>query len=88
MHQRAVPAREVFRDNWDLNGKSLDVASARVGSIGASPASYKLPCREVSLSLRANDEHVDYIDSPKLREFHLTWCDENGFEPIAVGVAA
>ena len=38
--------------------------------------------------LGANDELLDYIDTPKLREFYLVWCGENGFEPIAIGAAA
>jgi 2,4'-dihydroxyacetophenone dioxygenase len=38
--------------------------------------------------LGANDELLDYIDTPKLREFYLAWCGENGFEPIAIGAAA
>jgi hypothetical protein len=41
----------------------------------------------VSPSLVANDELLDYIDTPKLRELYLAWCGENGFEPIAIGAA-
>ena len=59
-----------------------------LGYIGENPASYKSPCRDVSPSLGANDELLDYIDKPKLRELYLAWCGENGFEPIAIGAAA
>ena len=38
--------------------------------------------------LGANDELLDYIDTPKLRELYLAWCGENGFKPIAIGAAA
>jgi hypothetical protein len=38
--------------------------------------------------LGANDELLDYIDTPKLRKLYLAWCGENGFEPIAIGAAA
>jgi 2,4'-dihydroxyacetophenone dioxygenase len=38
--------------------------------------------------LSANDELLDCIDTPKLRELYLAWCSENGFEPIAIGAAA
>ena len=27
--------------------------------------------------LSANDELLDYIDTPKLREFYLGWCGDN-----------
>jgi quercetin dioxygenase-like cupin family protein len=37
---------------------------------------------------RANDDLLDYSDTPKLREFYLAWCGENGFEPITIGAAA
>jgi hypothetical protein len=38
--------------------------------------------------LGANDELLDYVDTPKLRELYLARCGENGFEPIAIGAAA
>jgi len=38
--------------------------------------------------LGANNELLDYIDTPKLRELYLACSDENGFEPIAIGAAA
>ena len=63
-------------------------AATRVGYIGENPASYKSPCRDVSPSLGASDELLDYIDTPKLRELYLAWCGENGFEPVAIGAAA
>jgi hypothetical protein len=37
---------------------------------------------------RANDDLLDHINTPKLREFYLAWCGENGFEPITIGAAA
>lgn len=38
--------------------------------------------------LGANNELLDYIDTPKMRELYLACSDENGFEPIAIGAAA
>jgi hypothetical protein len=64
------------------------VVSTCFGYIGENPASYKSRCRDVSRSLRANHELLDYIDTPKLRELYLAWYGESGCEPIAIGAAA
>ena len=76
MHQRCILAGECFCGMQDLIRKLPGVVSTRVGY------------RDVSPSLGANDELLDYIDTPKLRELYLAWCGENGFEPIAIGAAA
>jgi len=88
MHQRAVLAGRCFWGMQDLIRKLPGIVSTRVGYIGENPASYKSPYRDVSPSFGANDELLDYIDTPKLRELYLAWCGENGFEPIAIGAAA
>src|SRR5262249_58080023 len=88
MYQRAVLAGRCFWGMQDLIRRLPGVVSTRVGYIGENPASYKSPCRDVSPSLGANDELLDYIDTPKLREDYLASCGENGFEPIAIGAAA
>src|SRR6201997_2094129 len=61
MHQRAVLAGGCFWGMQDLIRKLPGVVSTRVGYIGENPASYKSPCRDVSPSLGANDELLDYI---------------------------
>ena len=38
--------------------------------------------------LGANNELLDYIDTPKLRELYPACSGENGFELIAIGAAA
>ena len=72
----------------DLIHNLPGVVSTRVVYIGESPALHKSPCWDVSPSLGANDELLDYINTPKLRELYLAWCGENGFEPVAIGAAA
>jgi len=79
MHQRAVLSGGYFWGMQDVICKLPGVVSTRVGYIRENPASYKLPCRDVSPSLVANDELLDYIDTPKLRELDLARCGENGF---------
>jgi hypothetical protein len=87
MHQRAVLAGGCIWGMQGLIGKLPGVVSTRVGYAGENPASYKSPCRDVPPRLSANDELLDYGDTPKLRELHLAWCGEIGFEPIAIGAA-
>jgi hypothetical protein len=88
MHQHAVLAGGCFWGMQDLIRKLPGVVSTCVGYIGENPASYKSPSRDVSPSLGANDERLDYIDTPKRGALCLAWCGDNGFKPIAIGVAA
>ena len=88
MGQRAVLAGGCFRGMQDLIRELPGVVSTGVGHTDESPASYKSPCRDISPSLGANDELLDYIDAPEPRELYLSWCGESGFEPIAIRAAA
>jgi hypothetical protein len=88
MHQRAVLAGACCWGMQDLIRKVPGAVSTPVGYSRENPASYKSPCRDASPSLGANDELLDYIETPKLRELHLAWCGENGLKPIAIGAAA
>jgi hypothetical protein len=88
MRLRAVVAGGCFRGMQDLIRKLPGVVSTGIGHTGENPASYKSPCQDVSPSLGANDELLDYIDAPEPRELYLAWCGESGFEPIAIGAAA
>jgi Peptide methionine sulfoxide reductase len=88
MHQRSVLAGGCVWGMQDLIRKLPGVVSTRVGYFGENPASYKSSCRDASPNLGTNDELLDYIDTPKLRELYLTWRSENGFEFVAIGATA
>ena len=56
--------------------------------VGDEPCIVQITMSGHLACLGANDELLDCIDTPKLREPYLAWCGENGFEPIAIGAAA
>ena len=77
--------------SWRLQAPSWSLGENRAIQRKMKTGEMSIPkemSRDVSPSLGANDELLDYIDTPKLRELYLAWCGENGFEPVAIGAAA